>query len=249
MDDPQIAEMAQKLAGLLPEFGLSPDVGAFMTHVEKNGIIFMPRDFHYDGDTFDERFVFAGPCLGDRKAFQGTWERPSGTERVLLVSLGTAATGWPEFFPMVIDAFRDSDWHVVMAAGDHISPSELGDLPANFDVRRHVPQLEVLAHADAFLTHAGMNSTMEALHSSVPMVAIPQMNEQRANALRVEELGLGSHLPKEETNARKLREAVDAVAGDQAVRERVRAMGERMRKVDGRALAADAVEKCLSESS
>lgn len=249
MDDPQIAEMAQKLATLLPEFGLSPDVGAFMGHVEESGVIFMPRDFHYDGDSFDERFVFAGPCLGDRKAFQGTWERPSDAERVLLVSLGTAATGWPEFFPMVIEAFKDSDWHVVVAAGDHISPSELGELPANVDVRRHVPQLEVLAHADVFLTHAGMNSTMEALHTGVPMVAIPQMNEQRANALRVEELGFGSHLAKEETDTGKLREAVDAVAGDQALSDRVRAMGERMRQVDGRALAADAIEKRLSETS
>ncbi|MEV5880460.1 macrolide family glycosyltransferase [Streptomyces sp. NPDC052101] len=247
MSDPQVMDMVGQLAALLPEYGLPADPMAFFQGIEKRGIVFMPREFHYDGETFDERFVFAGPCLGDR-SFQGAWEPSFADRPVLLISLGTAATGWPEFFGTAVEALRDSQYEVVMAVGDHLDPAELGDLPAHFDVRRHVPQLEVLRRAGLFVTHGGMNSTMEALYHGVPMVVIPQMNEQRANGLRVAELGLGRHLAKEDTTAQSLRQAIDEVAGDQGVRERVDGLSRGMRATDGPAVAADAVESFLTEA-
>ncbi|MBT2542112.1 UDP-glucosyltransferase [Streptomyces sp. ISL-44] len=247
-EDPQVMEMIGKLAGLLPEFNLPADPVAFFTSIEKLGIIFLPRDFHYDGDTFDERFVFAGPSLGDR-SFQGAWEPASADRPVLLISLGTAATGWAEFFRMAVEAFGDTEWDVVMAVGDHIDTADLGALPANFDVRRHVPQLEVLRHAKLFVTHGGMNSVMESLYNGVPMVVIPQMNEQKANALRVDELGLGRHLTKDDTTVDSLREAVTAVAADSEATARVKGLGEVMRQVDGPAVAADAIEKFLAQNA
>ncbi|MGQ5640574.1 MULTISPECIES: macrolide family glycosyltransferase [unclassified Streptomyces] len=245
--DPQVMEMIGKLVPLLPEYGLPADPMAFFQGIETRSIVFLPREFHYDGETFDERFVFAGPCLGDR-SFQGTWEPSSADRPVLLISLGTAATGWPEFFHTAVEALRDSEWEVVMAVGDHLDPAELGDLPAHFHVRRHVPQLDVLRRARLFVTHGGMNSAMEALHHGVPMVVIPQMNEQKANGLRVEELGLGRHLAKEDTTAQSLRQAVDEIAGDPGVRERVDALSNSMRATDGPAVAADAIESFLTET-
>lgn len=244
--DPQVMDMIGQLAALLPQFGLPADPMAFFQGIERRGIVFMPREFHYDGETFDERFVFAGPCLGDR-SFQGTWE-PTSDRPVLLISLGTAATGWPEFFGAAVDALRDGEWEVVMAVGDHIDPAELGDLPSHFHVTRHVPQLDVLRRARLFITHGGMNSTMEALYHGVPMVVVPQMNEQRANGLRVAELGLGRHLTKEETTAQSLRKTVDEVAGDPSVRERVESLSRVMRATDGPAIAADAIESFLAEA-
>lgn len=246
MSDPLVMDMLTQLEAHLPSIGLEgTSAMEFLTHIEDLGIIFLPREFHYDGDTFDERFVFAGPCLGDRSAFQGSWQ-PSGDRPVLLISLGTAATGWPEFFSLAVEAFRDSQWDVVMAVGDHIEVDRLGDLPDHFHVSRHVPQLDVLAHAALFVTHGGMNSTMEALYNGVPMVVIPQMNEQRANGLRVEELGLGRLLTATDTTVESLRKHVDEVHADQGVKDRVTALQATMRQVDGPVVAADAIEGHLA---
>ncbi|MGW0738205.1 macrolide family glycosyltransferase [Streptomyces sp. NPDC002851] len=246
MTDPLVMDMLTQLEAHLPSVGL-PGTSAmdFLTKIEDLGIIFLPREFHYDGETFDERFVFAGPCLGDRSAFQGSWQ-PTGDRPVLLISLGTAATGWPEFFTMAVDAFRDGPWDVVMAVGDHVDPAELGDLPAHFQVSRHVPQLDVLQHASLFITHGGMNSTMESLYYGVPMVVIPQMNEQRANGLRVDELGLGRLLASADTSVESLRETAAQVHADQAVKDRVAAMQSSMNKLDGPVIAADAIEEFLA---
>ncbi|GGJ22558.1 macrolide family glycosyltransferase [Streptomyces brasiliensis] len=244
-NDPQIVEAVRKLAGVLPQFGLPADPMGFLTHIEKLAVIFLPREFQYAGETFDERFVFTGPCIAERP-YQGTWQPASPDRPVLLISLGTSARGWPEFFQMAIKAFGDSEWDVLITVGEHTDPADLGPLPANVDVRRYAPQLDVLRHARLFINHGGMNSTMESLNNGVPMVLVPQTNEQRANALRVEELGLGRLLAKEDVTVESLREVAARVTGDAPVAERVRAMRERMRSVDGPAVAADAVETYLA---
>ena len=244
-EDEKVVEMVGKLAALLPGFGIEGGPMDFFTDIADLGIIFMPRAFHYDGDTFDERFVFAGPCLRDRSAFQGSWLPADADRPLLLVSLGTAATGSPDFFATAVEALRDAPYDVVLATGDHISPDKLGNLPGHITAQRHLPQLDVLAHASFFVTHGGMNSVMESLHAGVPMVVIPQMNEQTANGLRIDELGLGVHLERDAVTADSLRAAVERVAGDADIASRVEALAQEMRAVDGPSVAADAVEARL----
>ncbi len=164
---------------------------------------------------------------------------------VLLVSLGYQFTRRPEFYRACVEAFGDLPLHVVMAVGPDVTPDVLGPLPAHFEVHAHVPQLAVLAHASAFVTNAGMGGTMEAVQHGVPMVAIPQMAEQRVNADRIEELGLGVHLPREQVTARALREAVLRVAEDPAVRAGVTALRTEIGRSGGAPAAADLVEDAL----
>ena len=54
-------------------------------------------------------------------------------------------------------------WQVIMSVGKSIDPESLEDIPAHFTIRQSVPQLEVLEKADLFISHGGMNSTMEAM--------------------------------------------------------------------------------------
>ncbi|XP_062175293.1 UDP-glycosyltransferase 74F2-like [Alnus glutinosa] len=73
-----------------------------------------------------------------------------------------------------------------------VRASEEVKLPKNFVeetskkglVVRWCPQLKVLAHeaVGCFVTHCGWNSTLEALSSGVPMVAIPYWSDQSTNA-------------------------------------------------------------------
>ncbi|WP_226368181.1 macrolide family glycosyltransferase [Pseudonocardia sp. ICBG162] len=204
-------------------------------------LVFVPREFQIAGDTFDESFVFCGPCLGER-AHQ-RWDGPELADPLLLVSLGTAFNDRAEFFRTCAEAFDDGAWQVVMAVGERIDPAALGPLPRSVVVRPHVPQIALLRRARAFVTHNGMGSTLEALLFGVPQVGVPQMVEQWVNAGRVQELGLGRRLDDRTPDAATLRRAVDEVAGDPAVRSAAAALGERMREVDGPALGADALER------
>jgi MGT family glycosyltransferase len=161
---------------------------------------------------------------------------------VLFISLGTAFNDRPDFFRMCLQAFGDGAWQVAMAVGDRVDAGALGPVPGNVEVRPYFPQLAVLRHADVFVSHAGMNSTMESLYHAVPLVTVPQMPEQEANARRVEELGLGRRLDPLQLTPERLRAAVDEVAADQRIRANLATMRTHVRRAGGSVAAADAIE-------
>ena len=90
-----------------------------------------------------------------------------------------------------------------------------------------------------------MNSTMESLYHAVPLVTVPQMPEQEANARRVEELGLGRRLVQQELTPELLRATVDEVAADEEIRANLAAMRMSIREAGGSVAAADAIEARL----
>ncbi|WP_243639175.1 macrolide family glycosyltransferase [Streptacidiphilus pinicola] len=225
----------------LDDNGLDCTIGDFVQRSDAK-VVFVPRTFQVHADLMGPEHSFVGPALGDRSSFQGSWRAPVDGRPVLLVSLGSVFTDQPEFFRQCLEAASRLDWHTVIAVGRHVDPATLGTLPAHVEVHASVPQLDVLAAASAFVTHAGMGSVLEALHFGVPMVAVPQMAEQRVNARRLEQLGLGVYLPREQADASALLSAVRQVSGDPRVAAAVSAMREDVRACGGAAAAADVVE-------
>lgn len=122
-----------------------------------------------------------------------------------------------------------------------------GPNPVLFISLGTTPQLLVLRQADVFLTHAGMNSTMEALYFGVPMVAVPQQPEQEATARRFEELGLGRRLAAEDLAPAKLLRAVSGVSASHEIRRNVAAMSSTVRNAGGATAAATAIEAHLRD--
>jgi MGT family glycosyltransferase len=239
---PAFLLMAVRLSRFLKKQG-AEGMQAFMSgDAAALRLVTLPRAFQYAGETFTDRYEFVGPLVDDR-GYQGSWE-PSGDLPVLLVSLGTAYNDRPGFYRTVLSSAAGRPWQVVLAVGG-ADIGALGPVPANVQVHRQVPQLAVLRHARVFVTHAGMGGTMEGLHFEVPLVAIPQMAEQRANADRIAELGLGTVLPPEAVTADTLWSAVEGVAADERVRERLAWMRGEMTAAGGAPAAADAVERIL----
>jgi len=83
-----------------------------------------------------------------------------------------------------------------------------------------VPQIEVLQHADVFLTHCGMNSVNEAMSFGVPMVAMPFINDQISNAKRVVALEIGKRVRSFPSSGRQLYKTVTDVCRDKHIQNR-----------------------------
>ena len=219
-----------------------PDVGAFMQGRFANArIVTLPRSFQPRGETFSGH-DFVGPIIADR-SFQGEWNAPAPGLPVVLVSLGTAYNNQPEFFRMVAESARGRPWHVVMAVGEQVEVDDLGNLPPNVEPHKRVPQLAVLKRAQAFVTHAGMGSTLESLALKVPMVAIPQMAEQQANADRIRDLGVGESLDRRAITPDALWNAIDRVAHDSQIARRLADMSAEIAASGGAKAGADVVER------
>jgi MGT family glycosyltransferase len=113
-------------------------------------------------------------------------------------------------------------------------------------VHASVPQLAVLEHASAFVTHAGMGGSTESLWFGVPTVSIPQAVDQFANAAMLEAIGVGKHLPADQVTVETLREAVLRVAESPSVRSNLDQFRAEVRANGGVERAANAVEEFLT---
>ena len=243
-ENPVLKAAEARLAEYARDNGVDTTIEPFSSTPPPLNLVFVPRRFQLAEETFDERFRFLGPLL--RRTEPQSWTPPSADARVLYVSLGTAFNDRPEFYRMCLEAFADSPWHVVMSVGHRVDVEALGEVPANVEIHQHVPQLVVLRHAEVFVSHCGMGSTLESLHAGVPLVGVPQMPEQAANATRAEQLGCGRALDTSAVTAEELRRVVEEVAVDESVRAALAEMRDHVRACGGAAEGADALERHVS---
>ncbi|MCX4820053.1 macrolide-inactivating glycosyltransferase [Streptomyces sp. NBC_01142] len=234
-----------RFAGWLAENGISTHPDPFVGRPRRS-VVLIPKALQPHSDRVDESVhTFVGACQGDRTD-QGEWQRPADAEKVLLVSLGSAYTKQPAFYRACVEAFGGlSGWHVVLQIGKYVDEAELGDIPANVEVHRWVPQLAILKQADAFVTHAGAGGSQEGLATGTPMVAVPQAVDQFGNADMLVALGVARRLDSETATPQELREAVLALVGDPEVARNLKEIGLRMAAEGGTKQAADLIENEL----
>jgi MGT family glycosyltransferase len=205
-------------------------------------LVYTSRDFQPCAPTFDDRYAFVGPLFesrGDADDFPWSSLRH---RRLVYVSLGTLFNDALPFYRACFDALSAVDAQVVLSVGRRISVGALGTAPPNFLVRTHVPQIELLTKTTVFVTHGGMNSVSESLFNAVPMVIIPQMGEQEIVGRRVEQLGAGAFLAKDDVTAERLRSSVETVLAGDGFAAQARALSASLKTAGGVVRAADAVQ-------
>lgn len=203
-------------------------------------LVMMQKRLVPNYETFDDSFVFTGVQIGKRSTF-GTWQAPDNGKPLLYSSLGTAFNNWPEYYPILFDAVRDLDINVFAALGA-IDPDSLTDVPANVELGKMVPQLDILSQASVFITHAGMGGTGEAIYYGVPMIALPQMDEQAITARQIEKNGLGfALLDKKEITSGMLKEKIKILLNDLSYKEKVDEFSADMKALGGAKASASAL--------
>jgi len=209
-------------------------------------LVMMQKRLVPHAESFDDTFVFTGVQIGKRSAF-GSWKAPDNGRPLLYSSLGTAFNNWPEYYPILFDAVRDLDINVFAALGS-IDPESLSDIPANVEVGKMVPQLDILSQASVFITHAGMGGTGESIYYGVPMIAIPQMEEQAVTARQIEAKGLGlAFLDKNAITSETLKAAITRILTEKSFKETAEDFSQDMKSLGGAAASAETVIKFLSK--
>jgi MGT family glycosyltransferase len=223
----------------LDENGMAIDADAFLGRPD-HCVVLIPRVLQPEADRVGPQYVFTGPCV-DSSRMTG-WVPEAGDPRPLAyVAFGTAYTDNLPIYRAAVEALG-AGHRVVMATGK-VEPATLGPLPAGVHAATTQPQLDLLAHADVFVTHAGMGSAAESLWFGVPTVAIPQAVDQFTNAAQLEAAGTGVHLPAEQVTVETLGSAVADALGRGA---RAREVSEEVRRSGGVAASVDSVERIAS---
>ena len=209
--------------GLPPD----PDVTALFRYL---ALSFMPPS--WDGDeagTYPAttRFIRYENPRRPGQARPEWLDRPREVPLVL-ASLGTVMHSQPGLFEAIVEALADEPMEVVAAIGRDQDPARFGTPPANVRIEPFVPQIQVLERCDLFVTHGGFNSTKEALSLGIPLVVLPIGGDQPYGASRVEALGLGRAVGRDERNADTIRARTREVMADPNYRTRARAFADEM---------------------
>lgn len=218
-----------------------PGISGLVFGRSELNVVYTSRELQPCAQTFDERFQFVGSSLAPRPDEPPPAAAASNVP-LIYVSLGTLFNAAPEFYKGCFAAFRDEPVRVILSIGTNVSEASLGQPPPNVVVTPHVPQLDVLQGAQVFLTHGGMNSISESLYYGVPVVVVPQMSEQAMVGQRVEELGAGMCLTKDQTTPEHLRASVNRLLGDGRFRRQAAVLGQSLRTAGGAARAADVIQ-------
>ncbi|MBS9719091.1 glycosyltransferase family 1 protein [Tianweitania sp. BSSL-BM11] len=113
----------------------------------------------------------------------------------VFASLGTLQGHRFNLFQRIARACRTLDVQLMIAHCGGLSPAQAGRLDADWVVNR-VDQKTALARADVVITHAGLNTVVDALTAGVPMLCIPLAFDQPGMAARVRHAGVGEIVSK-----------------------------------------------------
>ena len=207
---------------------------------DTNTIVYTSERFQPCTETFDSaHYRFVGPSV---RAVQPA--RAENARPLIYISLGTVINSHPEFYRSCIAALGEADVDVLISCGEAFDAKSLDPLPDNVHVEPTVDQMAVLAKADLFITHCGMNSASEGLYMGVPELLFPLTGEQQAVARRVQEMGAGRLLTKEAAaDPARLRAAVLELLSDSEVRAAAEDMRRDFLACAGPAGAADFIEQ------
>ncbi|MFF7242663.1 glycosyltransferase [Embleya sp. NPDC008237] len=186
---------------------------------------------------------YVGPAFGPRPvAVDFPWDRLDPRRRRVLVSLGTLnREAGDRFYPAVVAATRPlaDRLQLIVAAPERL----VGEPAEHVLVREYVPQLALLPHLDAVVTHGGHNTVCEALAFGLPLVLAPIRDDQPIVARQVVAAGAGVRVRFGRAHVPELRAAVT----DALDRPELRAGACRVRAsfaaAGGARAAADRLEK------
>ncbi len=186
-------------------------------------------DLGFDGLPAHHRYV--GPLLWDPpEADRPLWLDEPGPPWAL-VTLSSHTQDDLPIARAALAALRDLPLRVLLTLGGHAG-QDLGPVPANARVERHVPHGPVLDRAALLVGHAGHGSVMRALWHGVPMALVPWGRDQGGVAFRAERLGAAAVVPREELTAERLARAVRRMLGDRTAAEQAAAVSARLRAWD-----------------
>lgn len=203
------------------------------------------EEFDLPHANLPECFHYVGPYQeGQSPRAEFNWSWLDGRP-LIYISLGTIMGGNAEMIRTIAQSCLGLDAQIVVALGGRGRMEEHSYASKDILVVSYAPQRELLKRAKLVITHAGLNTVMEALQCGLPLVAIPITFDQPGVAARIKYSGVGESVPLAQCHSDKLRSVVTCVWRNESYREEAAKLKTRMAAYRGSEAAADIIEQVL----
>jgi UDP:flavonoid glycosyltransferase YjiC (YdhE family) len=212
--------------------------------------VFGPRQPDWPANTRVTGFPFY-----DRRGYFGQTEMQPELSKFLndgppplVFTLGSSAFWVAEnFYRDSIKAAQALGQRALLLIGHERNMPD-GNLPDGIAAFEYAPFGEVLPRGLAVVHQGGVGTTGQALRSGRPQLVLPHAHDQFDNASRVVRIGCGRALPRPRYNADTATRELKALVGNPDNFSRAADIGRTVRKENGAAAAADAIDEALTRS-
>jgi MGT family glycosyltransferase len=209
-----------------------------------------PREFDFESSHWPHHFHYAGPFHDGkgRMDFPFPWDQLTG-EPIVYASMGTVQNGNLDVLHTIAAAVsKHKGLQLVLSIGNALRPELIEAVPNNAIVVNNAPQLELLKKASVCITHAGLNTVLEALTQGVPQIAIPVTNDQPGVAARIADKKTGKTTSLDGLDASNLSGLLDEVLNDPVYRDNSRSIQKAIAKRNGLSVAAELLEQAFGST-
>jgi zeaxanthin glucosyltransferase len=221
----------------LPPYKVADDAYSPLLQISQQTAAFdfprqrMPPAFHY-----------VGPLRDDSPApLAFPWERLDGRPLVY-ASLGTLQNRQLDIFRTIAEACAPLEVQLILAGAAGWTEGEIKRLPGSPIVVSFAPQRALLKRAALVVSHAGLNTMLDAMEAGLPVVAIPITYEQPAIAARLRWIGAGRILPLRRLSAERLRRQIREVLSEGCYRAKAETVARTIQSAGGVRRAADLID-------
>ncbi len=206
-----------------------------------------PPWFEVAADRAPDHLHLTGPWFRDAMLDKpGEFDVDQLDDRpVVYASMGTLFNRHPAMLRTILRAARDPGAQFVLSTGgaDVALPASL---PPHVYATRFVPLEAMLDRADVMVSHAGVNSVLEALAHATPLVCLPMAFDQPAVARYVEALGAGARLDPHRVDPAQLRSAIQRILDDASHHRAAQRLAAKLAERAGATVAAEVIERALT---
>lgn len=196
-----------------------------------------------------ENMHYVGYLLYDR------WERAPLPEdlfdgikasNLLFAYFGAGEIGPDRYMPVLENAFQGTEFHLLIAVGNHPDLPELPLSTDNVKYVRFIPGSSILEKCAGLIFHGGQNTAMASLIHGVPSLIIPGSDFERDfNARQLDRINTGIHMAVDDFNPDDVLQAMRKLQHDH-YKEHTFRYGNALRSLKGPEKVADIILETAS---
>lgn len=165
----------------------------------------------------------------------------------VLFTLGSSAVMEPgSFYRESFRAAQALGIRAILLAGAMTAADFPQPLPESIYIASYAPYSQVMPQCSALVHQGGIGTTAQALRAGRPMIVVPWAHDQPDNAARVQRLGSGKSIPRNQYTEQSAARTLQDLLSDSRYNTAATSIAGRIGTEDGIERACNAIDEFLS---
>jgi len=169
-------------------------------------------------------------------------------EKIIFVTQGTVERNTKKIIEPTLEAFKDTDVLVIATTGG-FGTEDLKEKykSRNIIIRDYIPYVDIMPHAQVYITNGGYGGTLLSLHYKLPIVAGGVHEGKNEICTRIGYFKLGVNLNTETPSVEEVRNAVKEILNNSLYKDNITKLQAEMNNYNSLELCTNYVLELLDE--